>query len=167
MAAQKKDGMNKLNKAYGFSAEQAAKQASKWDNTQYNQVAAWINKVMGKQELEKDKDAKYLQSKLENGVLLCNFINKIQPNSVKGKAIKQMVGKTIFDNQRISMFITTAKKLGLPDHSSFSGPDLRDGSNVTQVLIGLYSFGRACHNKKIGQGGISAKAKVGNQAWKI
>ena len=138
-----------------------------YSKTQYNQVAAWMNKVMGKTVLEKDKDAKYLQSKLENGVLLCEFLNKIKPGSVKPKVIKQMVGKTIFDNQRISLFITGAKQLGLADHSSFSGPDLRDGSNLTQVLIGLYSFGRACHNKKIAQGGISAKAKVGNQAWKI
>ena len=130
-------------------------------------MAAWINKVMDKQVLDKDKDAEYLQSKLENGVLLCEFLNKIQPNSVKAKVIKQMVGSTIFDVQRISIFVTGAKKLGLPDHSSFSAPDLRDGSNLTQVLVGLYSFGRACHNKKIGQGGIAAKAKVGNQAWKI
>ena len=83
------------------------------------------------------------------------------------KSNKTTSWKNYFDVQRISLFITAAKKLGLPDHSSFSAPDLRDDANITQVLIGLYSFGRACHNKKIGQGGISAKAKIGNQAWKI
>ena len=84
-AGGKKDGMNKINKAYGFSAEQAAKQASKWDPTQYNQVVSWINKVMGEQVLEKNKDAKYLQQKLSDGVILCHFINKIKQSQSNQK----------------------------------------------------------------------------------
>ena len=167
MAQQVKSGHNKLNKAYGFSAEQAAKQKSKWDQVQYKQVCEWMNKVLGSKVLDGNKGSDHMQQTLANGVILCEFINKIKPNSVGKKAIKQMKGHNIFDVQRISLFITKAKELGLPDHSSFSAPDLRDNNNMTQVLIGLYTFGRECHNKKIAQGGIVAKANKGNGAWSL
>eukprot|EP00485_Elphidium_margaritaceum_P002585 CAMPEP_0202694950 /NCGR_PEP_ID=MMETSP1385-20130828/8672_1 /ASSEMBLY_ACC=CAM_ASM_000861 /TAXON_ID=933848 /ORGANISM="Elphidium margaritaceum" /LENGTH=175 /DNA_ID=CAMNT_0049350891 /DNA_START=34 /DNA_END=558 /DNA_ORIENTATION=+ len=160
-------GHNKINQAFGYSAEQDAKQKSKWDTVQYNQVVTWMNTVLGKQLLEKDKDSAYLQKTLENGVILCEFINKIKANSVSAKIMKQMQGNNIFDKQRISVFVTKAKEIGLPGHSSFEAGDLRDDNNMTSVLNGLYSFGRVCHDKKIAFNGITAKAKMGNQAWSI
>eukprot|EP01084_Bolivina_argentea_P043703 80495_1 len=67
----------------------------------------------------------------------------------------------IFDMQRIAAFNKAAKRLGLPQHASFEGGDLRDGNNMTAVLNGLYSFGRTCNNKNIAKGGITAAPNKG------
>eukprot|EP01084_Bolivina_argentea_P249651 418018_1 len=152
-----------INKAKGYSKKQSDLQKSKYDQVQNDQVVDWINRVMGKQILQKGKDPNYLQKELSNGLLLCEFINKIKPNTIKPKLMQQKVGMNIFDMQRIAAFNKAAQQLGLSNHESFEGGDLRDNNNMTAVLNCIYSFGRICNNKKVAKGGIIAAANKGNK----
>ena len=117
---------------------------------------------MEEDRLESGKGAEYLHSELSNGVLLCEFINKIQPSSVKSKLMGQRVGMTIFDMQRVAAFLRAAKKLGLSSFASFEDTDMRD-ANMSKIVNGLYSFGNLCHSLNIAKGGIVGASKKGRK----
>jgi len=77
---------------------------------------------------------------LQNGVVLCKLINKLQPGSVKKFKEK---GPAFLLMENVQSFLAAAKKYGVPDEEVFQTPDLFEARNIPQVALCLFSLGRA------------------------
>ncbi|XP_068785727.1 LIM domain only protein 7 isoform X29 [Struthio camelus] len=106
----------------------------------------WVETVTGKSFGTKD-----FRAALENGVLLCDLINKIKPGIVK-KINRLSTPIAGLDN--INVFLKACENIGLKEAQLFHPGDLQDLSNrvtvkpeetdrrVKNVLITLYWLGR-------------------------
>lgn len=100
---------------------------------------------------EKNFETKDFRASLENGVLLCDLINKIKPGVIK-KINRLSTPIAGLDN--INVFLKACEQIGLKEAQLFHPGDLQDLSNrvtvkqeetdrrVKNVLITLYWLGR-------------------------
>uniref|UniRef100_A0A5F9CL05 LIM domain 7 n=1 Tax=Oryctolagus cuniculus TaxID=9986 RepID=A0A5F9CL05_RABIT len=100
---------------------------------------------------EKNFETKDFRASLENGVLLCDLINKLKPGVIK-KINRLSTPIAGLDN--INVFLKACEQLGLKEAQLFHPGDLQDLSNrvtvnqeetdrrVKNVLITLYWLGR-------------------------
>ena len=92
---------------------------------------------------------------LQNGVILCKLMNKIQPESVK--KFKEKVGDmkdlhvliiwgvqgpAFLLMENVQSFLSAAKKYGVPDEEVFQTPDLFEARNIPQVSLCIFSLGK-------------------------
>ncbi|XP_026293381.1 muscle-specific protein 20 isoform X1 [Frankliniella occidentalis] len=101
---------------------------------QEKEVLDWIEAVTG----EKLPAAPY-EDVLKDGVVLCNLINKIAPDSVKKIQTK---GTNFQLMENIQRFQAAIRKYGVPDEEIFQTADLFERRNIPQVTLCLYSLGR-------------------------
>jgi len=102
---------------------------------QEKEILTWIGAVMGAPLPEGD-----FAEVLKNGVILCQFMNKIQEGSVKKFKEK---GPAFLLMENVQTFLAAAKKYGVPDEEVFQTPDLFEARNIPQVVLCLFSLGRA------------------------
>ncbi|XP_032534143.1 LIM domain only protein 7 isoform X13 [Chiroxiphia lanceolata] len=112
----------------------------------FAEAQRWVEAVTGKNFGTKD-----FRAALENGVLLCDLINKIKPGIVK-KINRLSTPIAGLDN--INVFLKACENIGLKEAQLFHPGDLQDLSNrvtvkpeetnrrVKNVLITLYWLGR-------------------------
>ncbi|XP_064030028.1 LIM domain only protein 7 isoform X13 [Pogoniulus pusillus] len=112
----------------------------------FAEAQRWVETVTGKSFGTKD-----FRAALENGVLLCDLINKIKPGIVK-KINRLSTPIAGLDN--INVFLKACENIGLKEAQLFHPGDLQDLSNrvtvkpeetnrrVKNVLITLYWLGR-------------------------
>ncbi|KAM6317133.1 LIM domain only protein 7 [Aegotheles albertisi] len=112
----------------------------------FAEARRWVETVTGKSFGTKD-----FRAALENGVLLCDLINKIKPGVVK-KINRLSTPIAGLDN--INVFLKACENIGLKEAQLFHPGDLQDLSNrvtvkpeetnrrVKNVLITLYWLGR-------------------------
>ncbi|XP_068123964.1 LIM domain only protein 7 [Hyperolius riggenbachi] len=112
----------------------------------FSEAQRWIEEVTGRNFGKQD-----FRSALENGVLLCDLINKIKPGIIK-KINRLSTPIAGLDN--INVFLRACDKLGLKEAQLFHPGDLQDLSNrvtvkqeeterrLKNVLITLYWLGR-------------------------
>ncbi|XP_054018983.1 LIM domain only protein 7 [Dryobates pubescens] len=112
----------------------------------FAEAQRWVETVTGKSFGSKD-----FRAALENGVLLCDLINKIKPGIVK-KINRLSTPIAGLDN--INVFLKACENIGLKEAQLFHPGDLQDLSNrvtvkpeetnrrVKNVLITLYWLGR-------------------------
>ncbi|XP_062492886.1 LIM domain only protein 7 isoform X4 [Pezoporus occidentalis] len=112
----------------------------------FAEARRWVETVTGKSFGTKD-----FRAALENGVLLCDLINKIKPGIVK-KINRLSTPIAGLDN--INVFLKACENIGLKEAQLFHPGDLQDLSNrvtvkpeetnrrVKNVLITLYWLGR-------------------------
>ncbi|XP_039241087.1 LIM domain only protein 7 isoform X5 [Pipra filicauda] len=112
----------------------------------FAEAQRWVEAVTGKSFGTKD-----FRAALENGVLLCDLINKIKPGIVK-KINRLSTPIAGLDN--INVFLKACENIGLKEAQLFHPGDLQDLSNrvtvkpeetnrrVKNVLITLYWLGR-------------------------
>ncbi|XP_013046633.3 LIM domain only protein 7 isoform X19 [Anser cygnoides] len=112
----------------------------------FAEARRWLETVTGKSFETKD-----FRAALENGVLLCDLINKIKPGIVK-KINRLSTPIAGLDN--INVFLKACENIGLKEAQLFHPGDLQDLSNrvtvkpeetnrrVKNVLITLYWLGR-------------------------
>ncbi|CAM9603852.1 unnamed protein product [Bubo scandiacus] len=112
----------------------------------FAEAQRWVETVTGKSFETKD-----FRAALENGVLLCDLINKIKPGIVK-KINRLPTPIAGLDN--INVFLKACENIGLKEAQLFHPGDLQDLSNrvtvkpeetnrrVKNVLITLYWLGR-------------------------
>ncbi|XP_042661904.1 LIM domain only protein 7 isoform X11 [Tyto alba] len=112
----------------------------------FAEARRWVETVTGKSFGTKD-----FRAALENGVLLCDLINKIKPGVVK-KINRLPTPIAGLDN--INVFLKACENIGLKEAQLFHPGDLQDLSNrvtvkpeetnrrVKNVLITLYWLGR-------------------------
>ena len=98
------------------------------------EVLEWIEAVLG----EKLPNSPY-EDVLRDGVVLCNLINKIAPDSVKKIQTK---GTNFQLMENIQRFQAAIKKYGVPEEEIFQTADLFERRNIPQVTLCLYSLGR-------------------------
>ncbi|XP_053919743.1 LIM domain only protein 7 isoform X12 [Cuculus canorus] len=112
----------------------------------FDEAQRWVETVTGKSFGTKD-----FRAALENGVLLCDLINKIKPGVIK-KINRLSTPIAGLDN--INVFLKACENIGLKEAQLFHPGDLQDLSNrvtvkpeetnrrVKNVLITLYWLGR-------------------------
>ncbi|XP_016388906.1 LIM domain only protein 7-like isoform X6 [Sinocyclocheilus rhinocerous] len=115
----------------------------------YSEAQRWIEAVTKKKFVSSN-----FRSSLENGLLLCDLINKIRPGVVK-KLNRLSTPIAGLDN--ISLFLKACAKLGLKEAQLFHPGDLQDLSTrvtvkhqessrrLKNVLITIYWLGRKAH----------------------
>jgi len=102
------------------------------------QAKSWIESVTG------SSLSGSLESSLKDGVVLCNLINKIRPDTILtinkyNAAFRQM--------QNIDNFLKVAEKLGVPEQDRFKTEDLFYGNNIPKVIVTLVSLSQICNSK--------------------
>ncbi|KAM9610016.1 LIM domain only protein 7 isoform 3-T3 [Trichechus inunguis] len=112
----------------------------------FAEAQRWVEAVTGKNFETKD-----FRASLENGVLLCDLINKLKPGVIK-KINRLSTPIAGLDN--INVFLKACEQIGLREAQLFHPGDLQDLSNrvtvkqeetdrrVKNVLITLYWLGR-------------------------
>ncbi|XP_063613437.1 muscle-specific protein 20-like [Penaeus indicus] len=98
------------------------------------EVMAWVEAVLG----EKLPPGNF-EDVFRDGVILCNLINKLQPNSVKKI---QTSGGSFKLMENIQRFQEAVKKYGVPHEEIFQTADLFERRNIPQVVLCIYSLGR-------------------------
>ncbi|XP_063571039.1 LIM domain only protein 7 isoform X20 [Pongo abelii] len=120
-------------------------------------ASVWVGCISGtessakKAVTEKNFETKDFRASLENGVLLCDLINKLKPGVIK-KINRLSTPIAGLDN--INVFLKACEQIGLKEAQLFHPGDLQDLSNrvtvkqeetdrrVKNVLITLYWLGR-------------------------
>ncbi|XP_075419085.1 LIM domain only protein 7 isoform X4 [Tenrec ecaudatus] len=116
----------------------------------FAEARRWLEAVT-----EKNFESKDFRASLENGVLLCDLINKLKPGIIK-KINRLSTPIAGLDN--INVFLRACEQIGLKEAQLFHPGDLQDLSNrvtlkqeetdrrVKNVLITLYWLGRKAHS---------------------
>ncbi|XP_068197110.1 calponin-2 [Antennarius striatus] len=128
--------------AYGLSAEVKNKIAMKYDVQKEEELRCWIREVTG-HTIDSD-----FQQSLKSGIILCDLINKLKPDSVP-KINKSKLNWHQLEN--LTNFIKAITEFGLKPHDIFEANDLFENGNMTQVqttLLALASMAKTkgCHS---------------------
>lgn len=108
------------------------------DEDLINQGKQWIQSVL-------NQEIKDFYLDLKDGIVLCNLMNEILPNSCKLSRNKNL---PFHQMENINQFIRAARQLGVPDYENFELNDLYEQKGIKQVLICLSSVSR--HASKLG-----------------
>jgi hypothetical protein len=119
---------------YGLDAELKAKAAAKYDGDAEDEVAEWIETLVGVQVLNDFYET------LRTGEVLCNLVNVIKPGSVPKINAPGMPFK---ERENIGHFLKACRQLGVQEYALFSTDDLFDQNNLTSVVRCLFALGGA------------------------
>lgn len=141
--------MTQFNKgpAYGLSAEVKSKIAQKYDLQKEEELRYWIEEVTGMAIGES------FQKGLKDGVILCELINKLQPNSVKKINHSQLNWHKL---ENLGNFIKATLAYGMKPNDIFEANDLFENGNLTQVQSSLLSLANMAKTK-----GMDTKCDIG------
>ena len=145
-------------KGYGMTAEIEEQMNSKYDYNCEKEVLEWISYYVPDAELEGVTGPEEVQLKLKDGVTLCKLINKLSPNSVPKINSTQAAFKQM---ENINFFLTACEGMGCLRSDLFQTVNLYEGTNMAQVLLGIYALGRKAH--KLGLKGIGPKEADKNE----
>ncbi|TMS10315.1 Calponin-3 [Larimichthys crocea] len=124
--------------AYGLTAEVKNKIAQKYDTQKEEELRLWIEDITGA-SIGPD-----FQKGLKNGVILCELINKLAPNSVK-KVNQSALNWHQLEN--LTNFIKAITVYGLKPHDIFEANDLFENGNMTQVQTTLLALASMAKTK--------------------
>ncbi|KAJ0056598.1 hypothetical protein NL108_010534 [Boleophthalmus pectinirostris] len=122
----------------------------------FNEAQRWIEEVT-----EKSFDCNDFRAALENGVLLCDLINKLKPGIIKRV---NRLSTPIAGLDNVSVFLKACGKLGLNESQLFHPGDLQDLSTrvtlkkdessrrLKNVLITIYWLGRKANQDLLYEG---------------
>jgi len=123
--------------SYGLSAELQAKRDATYDSKLEAEAIDWIKQLTG---VDLPTGAQPLAVALNDGAVLCNFVNKIRPGSVK--SINK--GKMPFQKmENIGNFLAACAQLGVQKNDLFQTVDLYEVKNMSAVIQTLHALGRA------------------------
>jgi len=80
-----------------------------------------------------------MHSTLKSGVILCNFLNKLKPNTISRINNQKMPFKEM---ENVDSYIKACTTLGVPSQYSFMTVDLYEAKNLNQVVQNLMSLKR-------------------------
>lgn len=106
---------------------------------QKTEILDWMEAVMG-EKIPRDQP---FEKVLKDGIVLCNFANKLKPGSVK-KINKKGSNFALMEN--LVAFQKQMKKWKVPDEEIFQSVDLFEARNVRQVVMSLLAFARILSN---------------------
>eukprot|EP01138_Halocafeteria_seosinensis_P008844 gb/GECG01009040.1/.p1 GENE.gb/GECG01009040.1/~~gb/GECG01009040.1/.p1 ORF type:complete len:437 (+),score=74.67 gb/GECG01009040.1/:1-1311(+) len=85
------------------------------------------------------------QEGLQDGVLLCQLINKISPGSVR--KINKPPTMPFKKMENITKYLKAVRKFGVDEYELFSTNDLYEAKNLKQVAYHIHALGRTCQDK--------------------
>ncbi|XP_064030961.1 calponin-2 isoform X3 [Pogoniulus pusillus] len=140
---------NQFNKgpSYGLSAEVKNRLAQKYDPQKEAELRTWIESVTG-QQIGPD-----FQKGLKDGVILCELMNKLQPNSVR-KINRSAQNWHQLEN--LSNFIKAMASYGMNPVDLFEANDLFESGNLTQVQVSLLALAGMAKTK-----GLQSSVDIG------
>jgi hypothetical protein len=100
------------------------------------EVAKWVERAVG----EPLADVNDLWLSLRSGVVLCNLVNKIVPNTVPRFAKTKLLPLMEMDN--IQLYLKACWNLGVPSGDFFIVSDLYQNKSILQVIQNLVSLSR-------------------------
>jgi len=103
---------------------------SKWDPEIAEKVRKWMHQVTGIQINDFHAD-------LKNGVVLCDFLNKLAPASVKPPQ-KSKAPFVMMEN--INGYLSGCRGLGLKSVDLFQTVDLYEAKNMSLILMNLHAL---------------------------
>uniref|UniRef100_A0A131XWU6 Transgelin n=1 Tax=Ixodes ricinus TaxID=34613 RepID=A0A131XWU6_IXORI len=145
----------------GLAAEAHNKIQSKYDPELAGELLKWVKDVTGA-DISTSGDMDNFYETLKNGVLLCQLINSIKPDSIPEKKINQtkMAFKCM---ENINLFLQHARDMGVPAQETFQTVDLWEKQNLLSVSICLQSLARKAPKFGVkGMGPKEAEATVRN-----
>lgn len=139
--------------SYGLTAEVKNKIAQKYDHQKEDELRVWIEGITGKQ-IGND-----FQKGLKDGVILCELINKIKPNSVKKINMSALNWHKL---ENVSNFIKAMQNYGIKPHDTFEANDLFENGNMTQVQTALLALAGMTKTKGM-QAGVDIGVKYADK----
>jgi hypothetical protein len=121
---------------YGLDYEIQKKLESKWDPEKAANCQAWI------EALTKSKFSGDFHSSLKSGVLLCELINAIWPNTIKSISKSNM---PFNQRENIASYLSACKSKGLRETDMFVTQDLFEGDNLLVVVDNICALGVLAH----------------------
>ncbi|KAL3313441.1 Muscle-specific protein 20 [Cichlidogyrus casuarinus] len=125
-------------KPSGLSRDVRKKLDGKRDADLEEQILDWIETNLGS-KLDRTKP---FEDILKNGIVLCNLMNKLMPDSVKKINADPKMPFKIMEN--INAFLQAAQKYGVPANDLFQTVDLFEKKDIGQVGQCLLALGRTC-----------------------
>lgn len=114
--------------------------SSKRDAEKEKEALDWVEAILG-QPVDRKKP---YEEVLKDGTVLCDFINKLAPGSVK-KIERKGTGFVL--RQNLERFQAAVKKYGVPESETFQTVDLFERKNIPQVTLCLFAIGRIAQTK--------------------
>lgn len=111
--------------------------AGKRDPVKDKEAQEWIEAILG----EKFPAGKLYEDVLRDGVVCCNLINKIKPNSVPKVNDSGASSFKLMEN--VNNFQKALKAYGVPDQDVFQTVDLYEKKDISQVTNTFFALGRA------------------------
>ena len=136
---------------YGLDRELAQQAKAKYDPNLESEARTWIEAVCNC----KLGDAT-LQEELKSGVILCNLINAIKPDSIPVVNQSTMPFKQM---ENIASYLKAATELGVPAYDLFQTVELYEAKNMNAVITSIHSLGRVAQ-KVQGFSGPTLGAKL-------
>lgn len=104
-----------------------------------SELATWIETV-----LETKLSSHDLHESLRSGLVLCQLMNRIRAASGENPLPTHTEYSDTMgpwrERENISLFLQACRRLGVSECSLFCSEDLYEGSNMIQVIFGLYSL---------------------------
>jgi hypothetical protein len=137
-------------KGFGMTAELARKKAAKFDSGLANEAFEWIGEVLRHagtggdvvNRIKEVNDERDVQTILKDGAILCHLANSIKPGSVKKINAGSMAFKQM---ENVGNFLGFCESVGVNKTDMFQTVDLYEGTNIPQVINGIFALGRRCH----------------------
>ena len=104
----------------------------------------WIMHYVKDADLEGVEGAEQFQEKLKDGKILCNLINAIEPGSVKKINTSKLAFKEM---ENINHFLNGCTAYGCKAGDLFQTVSLYEGTNMPEVLNGIFALGRKVNKK--------------------
>ena len=119
---------------YGLDADLAKRAMERYDSDAEEEAQVWIEQI-----LQKEFPTNFADS-LKDGVLLCQLMNALQPQSIPKIQHSKMPFKQM---ENISMFLRQCRVLGVLEFDLFETVDLYEQKDLGVVVRCLHSLGRA------------------------
>lgn len=117
--------------SYGLSAEVRNRLAQKYDPQKEAELKIWMEEVTG-MSIGPD-----FQKGLKDGVILCELMNKLSPNSIPKINVSKQNWHQL---ENLSNFIRAMSSYGMKSVDLFEANDLFENGNMTQVQVSLLAL---------------------------
>jgi len=135
--------------AYGLTAEVNAEREARYSKDDEKDVRDWMESVLG-EKLPGDD----FQQALKNGVVLCNFLNKLQPGCCKQP---KKAPAPFIQMENIGNYLAAvSKSFGVKAIDCFVTVDLYEAKNMLAVLQHFVRL----KSQVLGQGSVAVRGRA-------
>ena len=119
---------------YGMDAEQALKQAAKYDYGRERLIIKWVEETLGEKLPSKD-----LHEALKSGIILCRLLNCVKEGMIRKYNTRPIA---LMEMENIKLYLEGCWKLGIPSSCLFVSSDLYKARGMNEVLNNLEALSK-------------------------